>query len=117
MSAIDADLRAAARAADTDTFMRLIDAGADPTTRDENGAVALMHAAAGNAVDVVRYLLGEGVAWNDVDDDGDCAGQYASGHVGAGGGGEADGGDGGEAGGESGERRVSGDAGAIRWRG
>ena len=43
-------------------------------------AVALMHAAAGNAVDVVRYLLGEGVAWNDVDDDGDCAGQYASGH-------------------------------------
>ena len=29
MSAIDADLRAAARAADTDTFMRLIDAGAD----------------------------------------------------------------------------------------
>jgi len=76
----DGDLRAAARAADTENFMRLIDAGADPTTRDKNGANALMHAAAGNAVDVVRYLLAEGVAWNDVDNDGDSAGQYASGH-------------------------------------
>lgn len=76
----DGDLRAAARAGDTEGFLRLVREGADPTSRDKNGATALMHAAAANAVDIVDFLLSHGVAWNDVDEDGDCAGQYASGH-------------------------------------
>ena len=76
----DDDARAAAVAGDVRAFLALVERGADPTTRDENGAHCLHHAAAANCAAIVDHLLSAGVRWNDVDDDGDCAGQYASGH-------------------------------------
>lgn len=78
--ALDDELRDAAKRADADAFFALVARGADPTTRDENGAHSLHHAAAANSVAIVDYLLAHGVPWTDVDDDGDCAGQYASGY-------------------------------------
>jgi type IV protein arginine methyltransferase len=78
--ALDDALRTAARDADADAFFALIARGADPTTRGANGVTALMLAASANCSTIVDALLSAGVPWFDVDDDGDCAGQYASGY-------------------------------------
>ena len=81
----DERLRECAKTDDHATFIALCERESstergDPTLRDENGAHCLHHAAAANSTTIVDYLLRNGVRWTDVDDDGDCAGQYASGH-------------------------------------
>jgi len=61
------------------TVRGIVERGADVTFQEEeNGASALMLAAANGNCDVIAYLLKEGAVWNAVDRKHKCAGDYAT---------------------------------------
>ena len=72
------ELIAAAQAVDLTRVRALLDQGADPDTRDQQGATALHHAAAHGQADLVRILLDHGAAVDAPGPNGNTALIYAA---------------------------------------
>ncbi|KAL6781116.1 GUM1 [Auxenochlorella protothecoides x Auxenochlorella symbiontica] len=74
-----AALLAAAGAGDASQVHALLHQGADPGHQGQGGQTPLMAAAAAGDAESVAALLSAGAPWHELDEDGCCAGEYASG--------------------------------------
>lgn len=75
---LDAQLHSAAAAGDAAAVGRLLAAGADPCLPAAEGATPLMKAAEAGSAECIALLLEAGAPWNALDEDGYCAGDYAT---------------------------------------
>lgn len=86
MRTLDQQLAEAAAAGDAQRVEQLIADGADVCLPGPGGVTPLMSAAEAGSAACVAALLQAGAPWNAQDEDGYCAGAYAPGGCGGGGG-------------------------------